>query len=268
MSTETWPSDALDINRPNGARVHDALLSGSHNFGADRDLAHRLAAAVPGIAVDIFAERAFLHRAVGFCINAGIRQFLDLGCGIPSVGNAYRVIQHTAPDARVVCVDVDLAAVVLTRNMVKGNDRAGAIQADLRHPSHLLHHPDLTAVLRLDQPVAVLLVSVLHLLGDAEDPWSIVASLRDRLAAGSLLVISHLTGENRPADMAMLERVTHGAGLPITVRTRGDIERLVDGFELVDPGLVWAPHWRPNPNDIDHPAPAPSNVLVAVGRKP
>jgi hypothetical protein len=152
--------------------------------------------------------------------------------------------------------------------MTRDDDRAGAIEADLRGPGGMLDYHDLTALLRLDQPVAVLMVSVLHLLGDADDPWSIVASLQDRLAAGSLMVISHLTGENQPEDMATLQQLMQDAGLAITARTRGEVERLLTGFELVDPGLVRAPHWRPGSDQDDPHAAAPSRVLAALGRKP
>ncbi len=183
MNAAPRPAGATDIELPNPARVHDALLNGTHNFGADRRLARQLAAAAPGFARGVVAERRFLHRAIRCCAEAGIRQFLDLGCGIPTVGNTYQAVQHTTADARVVCVDLDPIAVAVTHDVLKGDQRAAAIQADLRHPGRILNHPAVTALLNFEQPVAVLLVSVLHHLDDHDDPWAITAQLRDRLTA-------------------------------------------------------------------------------------
>ncbi len=217
MNAAPRPAHATDTDLPNPARVHDALLNGTHNFGTDRRLARQLAAAAPGFARGAVAERRFLHRAIRCCAEAGIRQFLDLGCGIPTVGNAYQAVQHTAADARVVCVDVDPIAVALTHDVLKGNERAAAIQADLRHPGHILNHPAVTALLNFEQPVAVVLVS---------EP----------------------------------------AGLHLTPRTRSQIQHLFHGVDLVHPGLVWAPHWRPDQaHDADLPPAAPSSVLAGVG---
>jgi SAM-dependent methyltransferase len=265
VSIDTWPADATDTDRPNQARVFDALLGSAHNFATDRALAARLLAAVPGLTPDIHAERHFQHRAIQFCLDSGIRQFLDLGSGIPSVGNACDIILSLAPDARVICIDVDSVAVALAARRLRGNDRAMVVEADLRRPGHLLNHPEVTGLLNLDQPIAVLLVSMLHLVADADDPWAIVAQLRDRLAPGSHLVVSHATADRGAADMATLRRLTQRDGLRMTTRTRRQVHRLFAGLSLVDPGLVWAPAWRPDPGEDDHGQAGTSRVLAGVG---
>ncbi len=266
MNAAPRPAGATDIELPNPARVHDALLNGTHNFGADRRLARQLAAAAPGFARGVVAERRFLHRAIRCCAEAGIRQILDLGWGIPTVGNAYQAVQHTTADARVVCVDLDPIAVALTHDVLKGDQRAAAIQADLRHPARILNHPAVTALLNFEQPVAVLLVSVLHHLDDHDDPWAITAQLRDRLTAGSALIISHLNADSQPQEIARVRDLVEPAGLHLTPRTRGQIQHLFHGVDLVHPGLVWAPHWRPDQaHDADLPPGAPSSVLAGVG---
>jgi SAM-dependent methyltransferase len=265
VSIDTWPANAIDTDIPNSARVFDALLGDAHNFAADRALAARLLAAVPGLTPDIYAERHFQYRAVQFCLDSGIRQFLDLGSGIPSVGNACDIILSLAPDARVICVDVDPVVVAFTAHRLRGNDRAAVVEADLRRPGHLLNHPEVTGRLNLDQPIAVLLVSVLHLVADADDPWAIVAQLRDRLAPGSHLVISHAAADRDAADMATLRRLTEREGLSATMRTREQVHRLFAGLSLVEPGLVWAPAWRPDPGEDDHGQAGTSRVLAGVG---
>jgi len=262
-----WSADAADMDKPNPARVFDALLGDAHNFAADRALAARLIGAVPGLIPDVYAERHFQRRAVAFCLAAGVRQFLDLGSGIPSVGNACDSILSLAPDARVLCVDVDPVVVAFAAHRLRGNHRAGALEADLRRPDHLLNHPEVTALLNLDEPVAVLLVSVLHQVADAEDPWAIVAHLRDRLAPGSHVVISHVTAGGADGDMATLRQLIHRDGLTLTPRTHEQVHRMFDGMSLLDPGLVRAPAWRPDPDEDDDQASGP-RVLAGVGVVP
>ncbi len=269
MSRLTWPGDAVELDYPNPARVHDALLGGAFNFAADRRLARALTTAVAGIELDARAERYFLHRAVRLCVDVGIRQFLDLGSGTPTVGNACHVAQHAAPDTRVLCVDIDPVVVELTRYLWRDNDRVGVLQADLRWPDHVLDHHDLTALLNLDEPVAVLLVSVLHLVPDEDDPWAVVARLGDRLAPGSHLVISHTTSDCPGGDVPVRRELIRRAGLPETVRTSHQIRRLFTGFDLVEPGLVHAPRWRPDRDDEGGAEQRHrSRVLAGVAVKP
>src|SRR5256886_2783009 len=194
MTDAPWPAGAIDPRRAHPSRVYDYLLGGSHNTAADRALAARLIAAVPDIAAMVQANRAFLRRAVWYCLDTGIQQFIDLGCGVPAAGAVHEIAQRRVPDARILYVDVDPLAVALTRSLIRGNDRVAAIQGDLRHPNEILDNPFRHALLDLRQPVALLMLCVLPFVADEDDPWAVVAGFRDRVAAGSYLVISHFTG--------------------------------------------------------------------------
>ncbi len=269
MDRPTWASEDIDLDRPSPARMYDYFLGGSHNFAVDRALAEQFIAAVPQTRWMARANRAFLRRAVRYLVDTGVRQFLDLGSGIPTAGNVHEVAQAVAPDARVVYVDLDPIAVAHSGSILAGNANAVAIQADLRHPDAVLARPEVAAMFDLDQPVAVLLLSVLHFVLDADDPAGIIAGYRDALAPGSFLVMSHITVEGQ-ADMATGVQLARRASIPSQVRTRVQVQRLFAGFDLVDPGLVWAPLWRPDSEDPSEHADAPesSSYFVAVGRTP
>ena len=260
----TWSASEPDVELPNLRRVNDYLLGGTYNFGADRVLAERLIAAVPDLPLIARAHRAFQLRAVRFCLDAGIRQFIDLCCGIPSVGHVPSITVQHAPDARILCVDHDPVAVALTERVHADNTNVIAVDGDLRHPDQILNHP----LLNLAEPATVLMLSVLHLVTDEDDPASIVASYRDRLAAGSHLIISHPTTEARHAGLTTIDQLTRDAGPPSTLRSRADIARLLTGLDLAEPGLVWVPQWRPDrPCDLDD-QPHRSGMLAAVGATP
>jgi SAM-dependent methyltransferase len=266
MDRPDWAPDGADLERPSPARVYDYFLGGSHNVAADRVLAEQLIAAVPATRWMAQQNRAFLRRAVRYLVGAGVRQFLDLGSGIPTVGNVHQIAQAAAPDARVLYVDIDPVAVTHTRQILADNPHATAIQADLRRADVILDHPDLRDLLDLHQPVAVLLVSVLHFVTNADDPAAAIARFRDALPTGSYLVISHLTSDSRPADIAQGLQVSRAASIARTTRTREQVEALFAGFTLVEPGLVWAPLWRPDSaEDVDE-RPERASFLVAVGR--
>jgi len=268
MDRPTWAPEDLNLDRPSPARVYDCLLGGSHTFAADRALAAQLTAAMPDAALIAHANRAFLRRAVGFLIGAGIRQFLDLGCGIPTVANVHTLAHHAAPEARVLYVDIDPVAVAHTQTTLHGSDRAGVIHADLRAPDTILDHPELGNHLDLNRPVAVLVLAVLHLVSDADHPHAVVARLRDRIAAGSYLVATHLTADTRPAELGAVAELAHQAGIAVAARSRGDIQRLFTGLDLVAPGLVWAPQWRPDRPDVFADHPDRSCLLAGAARKP
>jgi hypothetical protein len=269
MSDEPdWVPPEVDTKRANVARVYDYLVGGSHNFLADQDLARSIVAVEPNARAGALANRAFLGRAVRFLSQAGIGQFLDIGSGIPTEGNVHEVAQQANPDARVAYADIDPVAVAHSRAILAGNPRAGVIQADLREPGKILADPGLRPLIDLGQPAGLLLVMVLHFLTDAEDPWGVVATLRDALAPGSYLVLGHATDESRPTVAQAAETVyNRSVSTGIHMRSRADILRFFDGFDLVDPGLVYIPQWRPDaPGDV--PAdPAKFWVLVGVGRK-
>jgi hypothetical protein len=203
------------------------------------------------------ANRAFLGRAVRFLAEAGIRQFLDIGSGIPTQDNVHQVAEAAAPGARVLYADVDDVAVAHSKLILDGNANAAVIQGDLRDPASILADPETQLLLDFTRPVALLLVAVLHFIGDADDPGQIVATLRDALPSGSYLVVSHACSDPRPDFLSTFETVYRSkvAAARGRARTAPEIARFFDGFTLIDPGLVWLPQWRPDhPQDVpDHP---------------
>jgi hypothetical protein len=261
-----WVPPGVDTKRANVARVYDYLLGGSHHFLADQDLGRSLAAVDPNVRAIARANRDFLGRAVRFLSSAGIRQFLDIGSGIPTQGNVH---EAAGPDAHVVYADIDPVAVAHSRAILAGHPNTAAIEADLRDPAAILGDATTRRLIDFRQPVGLLLVSVLPFLGDAEEPRHIVAVLRDALAPGSYLAICHATSHGRPAVTQAMDKVYRGSvQAGGTIRGRADILRFFHGFELVEPGLVNVPLWRP-----DSPADVPADpeqfwVLAGVGVKP
>jgi hypothetical protein len=269
-SDPSWIPPGVDTQRANVARIYDYLLGGSHNFLADQDVGRAIVAVEPNARAIGRANREFLGRAVRFLTAAGVRQFLDIGSGIPTQGNVHEVAQQADPGARVAYVDTDSVAIAHSKAILRGNPSASIIEADLRQPEKILSHPTTQELIDFSQPVGLLLVAVLHFISDAEDPWRIVATLRDALPARSYLVLCHGTDEGKPDVAQAAEKVyNRGASAELHMRPRPDIMRFFDGFDLVDPGLVPIPRWRP-----DSPADAPSppgtfwGGLVGVARKP
>ncbi len=259
----------VDTQRANVARVYDYLLGGSHNFLADQDLGRAMAAVEPNVRAIARANRDFVGRAVRFLASTGIRQFLDIGSGIPTQGNVHEVAQQADPEARVAYVDIDPVAIAHSKAILAGNENAAIIDADLREPEKILADSTCRRLIDFSQPVGLLLVAILHFIGDAEDPATIVATLRDRLAPGSLLVLSHATNESRPSVTQAAEKVyQRSVATQGRTRSRAEILRFFDGFDLVEPGLVYTPQWRPgSPGDV--PAdPSQFWFLAAVARKP
>jgi len=264
-----WVPPEVDTARANVARVYDYWLGGSHNFLPDQDLARAIAAVEPNTRAMARANRAFLGRAVRFLAGAGIRQFLDIGSGIPTQGNVHEVAQHAAPGARVVYADIDPVAVAHSKAILAGNDDTVVIEADLREPEKILTHQAVGRLIDFSQPTGLLLVSVLHFIADADEPWRIVATLRDALAPGSYLVLCHGTDDGKPAAHAAAKVYNRSVTTDLHIRSRAEILRFFQGFDLVDPGLVPIPQWRP-----DSPADTPTDPmrfwggLVGVGQKP
>jgi S-adenosyl methyltransferase len=264
-----WVPPGVDIKRANVARVYDYWLGGSHNFLADQDLGRAIAAVEPNIRIGARANRDFLGRAVRLLSQAGIRQFLDIGSGIPTQGNVHEVAQRADPDARVVYADVDPVAIAHSKVILAGNQNAMILDADLRAPEKILSDQAAGQLIDFSEPTGLLLVAVLHFISDAEDPWQIVATLRDALAPGSYLVLCHGTNESRPTVAQATEKVyNRSVATEVHMRSRAEILRFFDGFDLVDPGLVYIPQWRPDsPDDVPRD-PSKLWALVGVGRKP
>ena len=254
---------------PGIARVYDYLLGGSHNFAADRAAAREFLARWPDAQLTILANRAFLGRAVRYlAAEAGIGQFLDIGSGIPTMGNVHEIAQQAAPGSRVVYVDNDPVAVLHSRAILARNDHATAIQADLRQPRQILDHPELRDLLDLSRPVALLLVAVLHFLPDGDGPAGLVAELRDALAPGSRIVISHGTTDAQPAHVAEAMRQYAQTTAPFRPRSHAGILAFFDGFTLIPPDLVPVPRWRPAQPPDDAGQPEPIAAYGGAGIRP
>jgi SAM-dependent methyltransferase len=256
----------VDTKRANPARVYDYILGGTHNFLADQDAGRAILAVEPNTRPGAKAARAFLGRAVRFLAAQGIRQFLDIGSGIPTEGNVHELAAQATSGARVVYADNDQVAVAHSRAILADSADATVIEADAREPGKILSSATVRELIDFTQPVGLLLNMVLHFIDDPEDPWRIVATLRDALAPGSYLVVGHLTDENKPTVAHAAEKVyNRSVATNIHVRPRADILAFFDGFDLVDPGLVYIPHWRPD-SPADVPADASRSwALVGVG---
>lgn len=263
-----WTPTEVDLQRPNVARVYDYYLGGAHNFAVDREMAQRAIELWPQVPMIIKANRAFLRRAVRSLVRAGIRQFVDLGSGIPTVGNVHEVAQDQARDARVAYVDIDSVAVAHARGLLADNPYADVIHADLRDSHAVLIDPRLLGLIDLSQPVALLMVAVLHFIPDTDNPADIIAGYQKELASGSYLVVSHATDDGQQRRAAEHQELYARTATPMTMRSHRAIADLLHGWDLVDPGLVRLPLWRPEPGDL---TPAHADTFAgyaAVGRKP
>ncbi|MCX3291448.1 SAM-dependent methyltransferase [Streptomyces sp. NEAU-H22] len=268
MERPAWAPRSIDISVPSVSRMYDYYLGGSHNFEVDREAARRAMEFMPGLPKVMQANRAFMRRAVEYAAGQGISQFLDVGSGIPTFGNVHEVAQAARPGARVVYVDHDPVAVAHSQAVLEGNDDAGVVAADLRKPQEILRSPEVERLIDLNQPVALLLVAILHFVEDEDDPYGAVAELREALAPGSLLVLTHASYEGIPLPP---ERAGGAVDVyedirnPLIMRSREEIARFFEGYDMVEPGLVAMPRWRPDttPEDED---PYAFSGFAGVGR--
>ncbi len=264
--THTTPvPDGIDADRPSVARLYDFLLGGHHNFAADRELGRQLLQAEPYARHIVTENRKFLGRAVRFLLDSGVRQFLDLGSGIPTQENVHEIAQRGDPQARVVYVDNDPVAVAHSKLILAGDPRATVINADLREPESVFTHPEVTSLLDFSEPVGVLMVTVLHFVPDSDDPAGAVHRFARGLVPGSYLVVSHATHEAAPGAAAQVQELYKGATASVHTRTSAEIMRFFDGFELAEPGLVYLPLWRPDAGPPEHPERA--WFYAGVGRR-
>jgi hypothetical protein len=265
-SLSDWAPVGVDLDSPNAARVYDYLLGGACNFARDREFAEQLLAIIPEVREVSRRNRAFLRRAVRFCLANGIRQFLDLGSGIPTVGNVHEIAQQQVPDCRIVYVDNEAVAVAHSELILEHNEHADAVQANLLDVDRVLTAEPVRRLIDLDQPVAVLVAAVLHFVPDSENPGAALARYVDATAPGSYLVLTHAAKEDLPRSTdgwKLYERTnTPGGG-----RTREEVAAFMAGTDLVEPGVVWLSEWRPElPEDAVDPE--HSIAYAAVGRKP
>ncbi|KOU27653.1 hypothetical protein ADK53_36920 [Streptomyces sp. WM6373] len=275
MERPAWAPPGIDISVPSVSRIYDYYLGGSHNFEVDRQAARRAMEFMPGLPKIMQANRAFMRRAVRHAVAEGVTQFLDIGSGIPTFGNVHEIAQAASPGARVVYVDHDPVAVAHSHAVLLDDEHTGVVAADLRKPNEILAAPEVGRLLDFDKPVALLLVAVLHFLEDADHPYDAVAQLRDALAPGSLLILTHASYEGIP----LTEEAAGGAvGVyrdirnPLVMRTGEQIAHFFEGFDMVEPGLVSMPDWRPDRSEDVEDGETPEDPYAfsgygGVGRK-
>jgi trans-aconitate methyltransferase len=236
MSEVHRVADRADSVRPAPARIYDYLLSGTNNFKADRDAAERITALVPELRDCAWANRGFHQRAAKWIAQRGIRQFIDIGSGLPTVGNTHEVVHQVDPRCRVVYVDNDPMVREHATAILDDDETVRVIQGDLRDPGSVLAHPDLRALIDFSQPAGLLMTAVVHFVADESDPWRLLARYTGALAPGSYLALSHLTDDHKPPRaVAEFLRVFDHATEQMHFRSRPDVERLLTGLDLVSP---------------------------------
>lgn len=265
MTTTRPVPEGVDTDRPSVARLYDFFLGGQHNFAADRDLGRRLLQAEPHARYIVAENRRFLGRAVRFLLASGVRQFLDLGSGIPTQENVHQIARQGDPRARVVYVDNDPVAVAHSKHILAGDPLAAVINADLRQPEAVLGHPEVTSRLDFSEPVGVLMVTVLHFVPDSDDPAGVVRRFARGVVPGSYLAVSHATHQAAPEAAAQVQDLYKTTTASAHTRTSAEIARFFDGYELVEPGLVYLPLWRPDGGPPQHPERA--WFYAGVGRR-
>jgi hypothetical protein len=258
----------VNINVPHSARIYDYWLGGKDNFAVDRAVGEAMIQAIPGMRYMARENRKFVHRAARDLVaKEGIRQFLDIGTGIPTRPNLHEIAQQIAPETRVVYVDNDPIVLVHARALMVSSPegRSEYVSADLRDPESILQEPVLRQTLDFDQPIGLTLIAILMLLADADDPWGKVGELRDAMPSGSCLAITHPTADFAPEAVAEAVAAATGAGMTLVARPKDDVQRFFGDWELLEPGLVQVPAWRP-----DDPMEQPDAVYywAGVARKP
>lgn len=255
---------------PSTARVYDALLGGSHNFAVDRQTAEAVRAALPGIEAAARANRAFLRRAVRHLLDLGVEQYLDLGSGLPTVGNVHEIVHRRDPAGRVVYVDIDPVAVAHSHAILREQPSVTAVQADLRDPPSILSRPDVRRLLHPDRPTGVLAVASLHFVPDSDDPGGIIAAYRDALPGGGYLVVSHVSEDRllpeQSGRIAAARSVFAPTRSTAVLRTADEVAGLLGAWgEIAEPGVVPIQDWNPEPSTVDDPPEGPLPVTVLVG---
>ncbi len=266
-----WAPEGIDLSTPSAARMYDYYLGGAHNFGIDREVARQALELVPDGALLMQANRAFLHRAVRYLIGQGIRQFIDIGSGIPTEGNVHETVDAALPDGegRVLYVDRDPVAIVHSELILgEAHPNVKVLQADLREPDEILNSAQRRALIDLSRPVAVLMVAVLHFVPDADHPQELIQRFHDAVAPGSFLVVSHGTAEKQTGRTEQVAKLYKSSANPATLRSRAQVGELFAGWDLIEPGVVWVQDWHPDWPDTLLLDPSTDPWAAAVGRKP
>ncbi|EID54654.1 SAM-dependent methyltransferase [Saccharomonospora xinjiangensis] len=259
----------LDNGEPTAARVYDVMLNGKDNYAIDRQVAEASLAVMPELKEIALHNRAILRRVVRHLAEEeGITQFLDLGSGLPTVGNTHEIAQAANPDAKVVYVDIDPIVLAHGRALLEDNANTKVVTADIRKPRDVLEHPDVTALIDFGKPVCVMLVGILHHILDEEDPEGIVATLRDAVPSGSYFFITNFTRLGDSPESEELERVLLSQLGTGRVRTPTELARYFDGLDLLPPGIVPLPLWRPDEVITDATTIGVRFMTGGVARKP
>ncbi|WP_243793321.1 SAM-dependent methyltransferase [Saccharopolyspora gloriosae] len=259
----------LDLQRPNAARMYDYFLGGTQNFPADRKAAEQQLNLLPATRVGVRENRAFLRRVVRYCVERGIRQFLDLGSGIPTAGNVHEVAHDDRPDTVIAYVDHEPVAVAHARRLLHGETRVTVTQADLSRPADVLDAPGVTRLLDFDQPLAVLALSVLHFVPDEAAPVGVLDAYRRACAPGSVLALSHASGAGLSTTQVVEGlRIYDQTPTPLSLRPAEQARELLTGWSLIPPGVVSVVDWRPDFDVSEQVRTAVGNGWAAVGMKP
>ena len=266
-SAEVAPP-GVSPNIPHSARIYDYWLGGKDNFAADRAVGDAIEQAIPTMRLMAAENRKFVHRAARDLVaKEGIRQFLDIGTGIPTRPNLHEIAQSIAPETRVVYVDNDPIVLVHARALMISSEegRSEYIAADIHRPEQILEEPVLRDTLDLTRPVGLTLIAILMLIADEDDPWGLVARLRDAMPSGSILAVTHPTADFNPEAVGQAVDAARGAGMTLVARTREEVARFLGDWELLEPGLVPVPAWRPDAPVED---PETTYYWAGVARKP
>ena len=251
---------------PSVARIYDYLLGGKDNYPADRAIGESMIAQLPNVRLAVQWNRAFLRRVVRYLIReAGIRQIIDVGAGLPTAGNTHEVALEACPQARVVYVDHDPIVLAHARSMLHGVPGTAVIGRDMLEPDSILADRSLRELIDFNEPVALLFLSILHFVADEADPAEIISRLLAPFPAGSHVAISHATPDEVP-EVNDVERVFDEATTRAHVRSRAEIRKLVAGMDIIEPGLAWPPEWRPDPGDEIPANAVESYYCVVVAR--
>lgn len=267
---QNWIPQSVDISVPSPARMYDYMLGGAHNFAVDRQMGEKIEALMPHARSAARINRAFLGRAVRFMAEEGVRQFLDIGSGIPTVSNVHEVAQAVNPGCRVVYVDRDPVAVAHSELIVAGDDRTAVLQADMRDPESILNDPEVRRLLDFDEPIGLLMLFMLHWVPTEDDPWGLMKHYREVLPSGSYLAITHLANDHDNEGVrASAAKLSQSGGEQAVERSRDEIAAFFGEFDLVEPGLVRFAEWRSSgPGDMSDDPTVNEIAYAAVARKP
>lgn len=281
---DPYPSQGVDLERPSVARVYDFLLGGEANWAIDRRFGEKALDTMPLLRPIAMSNRLFLHRAVRYLARRGVRQFVDIGSGVPTMGNTHAVADEVADDARVVYIDHEPVAVAHSQVLLERDgdlDRHAVLNADFRSPDRLWDSVRESGVLDLNEPVAVLLIAVLHVQQPGPDGEDVspqaIARYRELLPEGSYLALSHVTDDGVPEELGRelveVKRTYDSASSPVVWRSQQEIRELFGDFEMVEPGVTWTASWHPEETGPNSPrlrfaAPEESVIQAGVARKP